>query len=94
MAWLEVDAKRTLSALPNGSSVEDLSAAARNGDPRAKLSLGLMRLLGSGLPKDEKAGFEWLSQAARQGDPAGCYFTGLCHKLGLGTSADAHAAQT
>jgi len=94
MAWLEVDAKRTLSALPNGSSVADLSAAARNGDPRAKLSLGLMRLLGSGLPKDEKAGFEWLSQAARQGDPAGCYFTGLCHKLGLGTSADAHAAQT
>ena len=91
---LEQAARTTLSTLREPTDIGKLSEAARGGDTRARLSLGLRQLWGIGTPKDETAGIGWLNQAADEGDPSACYFIGSCHLLGLGLPADEQAGRS
>jgi TPR repeat protein len=47
--------------------------AARQGEPHALASLGLMALDGRGMEKNPAQGRTWLEQAAAKGEPSACY---------------------
>lgn len=60
-----------------------LAALAEKGNAEAAYHLGMMKHLGIGGPKDEKAAFELFRTAAEAGDPLGAYKLG-CYYAGQG----------
>lgn len=64
------------SAADRAALVSALRTLASTGDAEAAYHLGMMRLLGIGGLKDEKAAFELFKQAAEAGDPLGAYKLG------------------
>lgn len=67
---------------------------ARQGDPRAQTSLGLMYARGYGVEKNLEFARKWWSLAAAQNDPAAQYNLGVIYSTGEGVAQDfAQAAQ-
>lgn len=61
---------------------------ARQGDPRAQTSLGLMYARGYGVEKDLESARKWWSFAAAQNDPGAQYNLGLLYYRGEGVRQD------
>jgi|SRR5688572_6618677 uncharacterized protein len=61
---------------------------ARQGDPRAQSSLGLMYARGYGVPKDLEVARHWWSFAAAQNDPGAQYNLGVVYATGEGVPRD------
>lgn len=61
---------------------------ARQGDPRAQTSLGLMYARGYGVAKDMEAARRWWSFAAAQNDPGAQFNLGVLYSRGEGIEAD------
>ncbi len=68
------------------SSLDQLTARARAGDPAAELQVGLRYL--NAPPKDAAAAFHWITLAAIHGQPVAQYLLGTLYAQGSGTSAD------
>ncbi|HXF67351.1 MAG TPA: tetratricopeptide repeat protein [Burkholderiales bacterium] len=67
---------------------------ARQGDPRAQTSLGLMYARGYGVEKNLELARKWWSLAAAQNDPGAQYNLGVIYATGEGVAQDfAQAAQ-
>ncbi len=62
--------------------------AAEDGDAAAQSALGLMYLLGRGVPRHDRAAAMWFQRAADQDDPAGQYHLGLLFLEGRGVAKD------
>lgn len=61
---------------------------AKQGDPRAQTSLGLMYARGYGVPKNMDAARRWWSFAASQSDPGAQYNLGVIYSKGEGVAQD------
>jgi uncharacterized protein len=61
---------------------------AKQGDPRAQTSLGLMYARGYGVPKNMEAARRWWSFAASQNDPGAQYNLGVIYAEGDGVAQD------
>jgi TPR repeat protein len=61
---------------------------AKQGDPRAQTSLGLMYARGYGVPKSMDAARRWWSFAASQNDPGAQYNLGVIYAEGDGVAQD------
>ena len=68
--------------------------AAELGDATSQSALGLMYLLGRGVPRNDRAAAMWLQRSADQDDPAGQYHIGLLFLEGRGVPRDIDAAST
>jgi TPR repeat protein len=73
--------------------VSCLFVAARRGEPRALRALGLMRLRGQYLAKDEQEAVALFHEAARRGDSEAMYLLGEAFKRGIGVAADQDLAR-
>lgn len=96
---LKADCKtfdKAVVALQTGFVSEGVScmqAAARRGEPLALRALGLMRLRGEVLAKDEQEAVALFHQAARNGDPESMYLLGQAFQRGIGVAADQQLAR-
>jgi TPR repeat protein len=70
-----------------------MQAAARRGEPLALRALGLMRLRGEVLGKDEQEAVALFHQAARIGDAESMYLLGEAFKRGIGVAPDQQLAR-
>jgi TPR repeat protein len=87
---------RAVSAIETGSVAEGLRclhAAARRGEPLALRALGLMRLRGEYLARDEQEAVALFHQAARRGDAESMYLLGEAFKRGIGVAAEPDLAR-
>ncbi len=55
-----------------------LKESAQKGDGKSSLTLGLLHMTGSILPKNPEEGVKWIRKAAEQGNPDACYLLGVC----------------
>ena len=66
----------------------DCRQAARQGDGKAQVQMGLRYLYGiQGAEKDAGKAFAWFSRTAPD-DPVGLYWLSVCHNAGAGTPKD------
>ena len=66
----------------------DCREAARQGDGKAQVQMGLRYLYGiQGAEKDADKAFAWFSRTAPD-DPVGLYWLSVCHNAGAGTARD------
>jgi TPR repeat protein len=87
---------RAVSAIKTGSVSEGircLNVAARRGEPLALRALGLMRLRGEYLAKDEQEAVALFHQAARRGDAESMYLLGEAFRRGIGVAAEQSLAR-
>jgi TPR repeat protein len=68
-------------------AAEWYTLAAKQGDPNALSTLGLMALEGRGMEKNPTQGKAWLEQAAAKGEPRASYNLGLLY-MSTGDNAD------
>jgi TPR repeat protein len=69
-----------------------LRPLADHGDPAAQNNLGVMYMLGKGVPKDDAMAVTWYRKAANQGNPDGQWSLGLMYFYGTGVAQDYAAA--
>ena len=62
--------------------------AAEQGHAIAQLKLGVMRLIGQGVPKDDKEAAKLIRKAAEQGEAMAQYTLGVLYAKGLGVPED------
>jgi TPR repeat protein len=82
---------QAVSAIRTGSvpdGVRCLHVAARRGEPLALRALGLMRLRGEYLARDEQEAVALFHQAARRGDAESMYLLGEAFRRGIGVTAE------
>ena len=68
--------------------IEELRAAAEQGDAVAQNDLATRYFLGEGVPQDHGVALEWFSKAAEQGNAGGQYALGLIYYDGEGVPQD------
>ena len=71
-----------------------LARFAREGDPDAMCSLGLMYARGQGVSKDYDAAASWFVRAHEQHHTGATYFLGKMHATGVGLSKDSNKAKS
>jgi cytohesin len=82
--------EKSLRESANAATRGDIQALARiqqaaaSGDPIAQVELGRLHQLGRGVPKDEKAAFDWTQRAAEQGLPRAQFNLGVHYEHGIG----------
>jgi TPR repeat protein len=69
-------------------ALREIAPLARAGNADAQHLLGLMYYMGRGVPRDDKAAFEWHYKAAQQGMPAAEYMVGAMHYTGHAVPQD------
>ena len=69
-------------------TIDLLREGARRGDADTQSILGMMHLLGHGVPQDDMKATEWIRKAAVQGNPGGQNCLGLLHLMGHGVTRD------
>lgn len=67
-----------------GRAVFGILRLARNDNPRAMETVGLMYRLGQGLPKDHEQAARWLARAGEKHRPLAQHHLGVMHYLGQG----------
>ena len=72
--------------------VQSSLEAAKAGDAKAQLNVGLLYYHGWGLAKDPEEGVKWLRKAAEQGNAEAQYSLGRAYADGVGVTADNSSA--
>jgi hypothetical protein len=68
------------------------SGLAQAGDPQAAFGMGLLCDLGSGMPADARAAFDWYRRAAEAGLPEAAFNVAVMKDAGRGTAHDIDGA--
>ncbi len=86
---------RKFKELPAGAeeAARWLQQKAENGNADAMIALGVARLNGAGVAKDEKAAHELFERAAKRNHPAAHFNLGLLYLNGMGTAKDDRMAE-
>lgn len=70
------------------TAITEYKLLAEKGEVKAQYNLGIMYLLGQGVPHDSKEAATWFREAAGQGDADAQYHLGLMYTQGLGVPQD------
>ena len=75
-------------AQSNPNYLDQISAAAEQGDAQAQARLGVLYESGDGVSQDHGKARHWYTKAANQGDPVAPYNLGTLYSFGRGVAQD------
>ena len=88
-AWISgfsclIEQMKTNRSRRTWQNLEELRAAAQEGDPQAQCYLGVCYQSGLGVPQEYGQAAKWFREAAEQNDPAAQFNLGVLYETGQG----------